>query len=49
MKEHTENLLEMNIFYNIKCKVYPHAKLNTSEGVIRSREIETVLKKKSRV
>ena len=29
----------MDIFHNIKCKAYPHARLNTSKGIIRSREL----------
>ena len=29
----------MKTFYNLKCKTYPHEKLNTTKGVIRNREL----------
>ena len=53
-KKHAENLLKMEKFHNLKCHAYPHAKLNTSKGIVRSKElslatleeIETALKKK---
>ena len=32
-KIHAENILKMDKFHNIKCKAYPHARLNTSKGV----------------
>ena len=35
----TENLLKMKNFYNSKYKTYPHARLNISKGIIRSREL----------
>ena len=43
----------MEKFHNLKCRAYPHAKLNTSKGVVRSKElslatpeeIETAFKK----
>ena len=38
MKKHAENILKIDKFHNIKCKAYPHARLNTSISVIRSRE-----------
>ena len=48
-KKHAENLLKMEKFHNLKCRAYPHAKLNTSKGVVRSKEtpeeIETAFKK----
>ena len=52
-KKHAENLLKMEKFHNLKCRAYPHAKLNTSKGVVRSKElslatpeeIETTFKK----
>lgn len=34
-----QNLLKMYNFYNYKCKVFPHGKLNTSKGVIRNQEL----------
>ena len=48
-KKHTENLLKMEKFHNLKCR----AKLNTSKGIVRSKElslatteeIETAFKK----
>ena len=52
-KNHAENLQKMEKFHNLKCRAYPHAKLNTSKGVVRSKEqspetpekIETAFKK----
>ena len=52
-KKHADNLLKMEKFHNLKCHAYPHAKLNTSKGVVRSKElsltrpeeIETAFKK----
>ena len=52
-KKHAENLLRMEKFHNLKCRIYPHAKSNTSNGVVRSKElslakledIETTFKK----
>ena len=38
-KKHTENLLKMEKFHNLKCRAYPHAKLNTSKGIVRSKEL----------
>ena len=53
IKKYTENQLKREKFHNFKCRAYPHAKLNTSKGVVRSKElslatpeeIETALKK----
>ena len=52
-KKHAENLLKMEKFHHLKCRAYPHAKLNTSKGIVRSKElslatpeeIETAFKK----
>ncbi len=52
-KKHAENLLKIEKFDNLKCRAYPHAKLNTSKGIVRSKElslatlekIETAFKK----
>ena len=53
-KKHPENLKKkMEKFHNLKYYAYPHAKLNTSKGVVRSKElslatpedIETAFKK----
>ena len=38
-KKHAENLLKMEKFHNLKCHVYPHAKLDTSKGIVRSKEL----------
>ena len=38
-QRHAENILKMKTFHMPKCKAYPHEKLNTSKGVIRSREL----------
>ena len=38
-KKYTENLIWMQTFHNLKCKTYLHDRLNTSKGVIRSREL----------
>ena len=38
-KKHTENLIKMKIFHNVKCKPYPHNIFNTSKWVIRNREL----------
>ena len=43
----------MEKFHNLKCRDYPHVKLNTSKGIVRSKklsfatpeEIETAFKK----
>ena len=29
----------MEKFHNLKCRTNPHAKLNTSKGVVRSKEL----------
>ena len=34
-----ENILKIKTFHTTKCRAYPHEKLNTSKGVIRSREL----------
>ena len=33
-----ENILKRKSFHTVKCRVYPHERLNTSKGVIRIRE-----------
>ena len=38
-KKHTNFLLNMKIFHNLKIKIYPHKTLNSSKGVIRNREL----------
>ena len=38
-KKHAENLLKMGKFHNLKCRDYPHTKLNTSNGIVRSKEL----------
>ena len=37
--KHAENLLKMEKFHNLKCRAYPHTKSNTSNGVVRSKEL----------
>ena len=39
-----ERILKMKTFYTTKCRAYPHEKLNTSKGVIRSRELALATK-----
>ena len=39
IKKYAKNLLKMEKFHNLKCQAYPHAKLNTSKGVVRSKEL----------
>ena len=34
-----ENILKMKTFHTTKCRAYQHKKLNTSKGVIRSRDL----------
>ena len=34
-----ENILKIKTFHTTKCRAYPHVKLNTSKGFIRSREL----------
>ena len=36
-----ESTLKMKTFHTTKCRAYPHEKLNTSKGVIRSRKLAT--------
>lgn len=31
--------IKMKSFHNLKCKAYPYERLNTSNGVVRSREL----------
>ena len=38
-RRQAENILKIKTFHTTKCRVYPHEKLNTSKGVIRSREL----------
>ena len=42
-KKHAENLLKMEKFHNLKCCFYPHPKLNTSKGMIRSKELSLAI------
>ncbi len=37
-RRQAEIILKMESFHTTKCRAYPHEKLNTSKGVIRSRE-----------
>lgn len=34
-------ILKIKAFYNLKCKAYPHERLNISKGVVRNRELST--------
>ena len=38
-KENVDFLLKMTMFNNIAIKTYPHKSLNTSKGVVRSKEL----------
>ena len=38
-RRQAENMLKIKTFHTTKCRAYPHEKLNTSKGVIRSREL----------
>ena len=38
-RRQAENILKIKTFHTTKCRAYPHEKLNTSKGVIRSREL----------
>ena len=38
-RRQAENKLKIKTFHTTKCRAYPHEKLNTSKGVIRSREL----------
>ena len=38
-RRQAENILKIKTFYTTKCRAYPHEKLNSSKGVIRSREL----------
>ena len=38
-KKHAESILKMEKIHNLKCCAYPHAKSNTSNGVVRSNEL----------
>ena len=38
-RRQTENILKIKTFHATKCRAYPHEKLNTSKGVIKSREL----------
>ena len=38
-RKQAENILKIKTFHTTKCRAYPHEKLNTSKGVIRSREL----------
>ena len=40
-QKHAKNLIKMKTFHNIKCKIYPHDKLNTSNGSIRGKELSS--------
>ena len=37
--EDRQKTLKIKMFHTTKCRAYPHEKLNTSKGVIRSREL----------
>ena len=39
-----ENILKIKTFHTTKCRAYPHEKLNSSKGVIRSREFALATK-----
>ena len=41
-RRQAENILKIKTFHTTKCRAYPHEKLNTSKGVIRSRELALV-------
>ena len=34
-----ENILKMKSFHTTKCRAYPHERLNTFKGIIRSKEL----------
>ena len=38
-RRQAENILKIKTSHTTKCRAYPHEKLNTSKGVIRSREV----------
>ena len=38
-QKHVENLLKMEKSHSLKCRAYPHAKSNTSNGIVRSKEL----------
>ena len=38
-RKHADFLLKMTMFNNIAVKTYPHKSLNTSKGVVRSKEL----------
>ena len=38
-QKQAENILKIKTFHTTKCRAYLHEKLNTSEGVIRNREL----------
>ena len=38
-RRQAENILKIKTLHTTKCRAYPHEKLNTSKGVIRSREL----------
>ena len=42
-KKHTDNVLKMEKFRNYKCKAYPHERLNSCKGVIRSQELSLAI------
>ena len=44
-RRQAENILTIKTFHSTKCRAYPHEKLNTSKGVIRSRELASALGK----
>ena len=37
-QKHAENLLKMEKFHSLKYRAYPHAKSNTTNGIVRSKE-----------
>lgn len=42
-KKYTDNILEMKAFCNLKCKAYPHERLNTSKEVVRNKELSLAI------
>ena len=47
-QKHAENILKMKTFLSRKYKAYPHERLNTSKGVIRSWELSLAVSEKIR-
>ena len=47
-QKHAENIFKMKTFLSRKYKAYPHERLNTSKGVIRSWELSLAVSEKIR-